>query len=319
MYYISNSIYEEYYCEENFFMPSAVEIILMPTLMILLGYFLKKTNVLKQSDLITLTDIVIYVCLPCMIFINLYNADISHDMLMLPVLGLILNIVLALIAFCYCKARGYSTKTTWTIILAASMMNTGFIGYPVSLGVFGNSGLLNAIFFDLSTTILFISYGIILVKRFGGNRKEVFMNAVKFIPVWAVIFALIFNIFNIPLIPIAENILTYFGDATIALIMLALGLSLDFRGIGKNISDSLVVSVLKLVVSPVIIYLLLGLANIGGMAFNVAILEAGMSTAMNALVLSIMYDLDSDLMASLIFTNIILSLFTLTGIISILT
>jgi len=55
------------------------------------------------------------------------------------------------------------------------------------------------------------------------------------------------------------------------------------------------------------------------MAFNIGLLEAGMSTAMNALVLSIMYDLDSDLMASLIFTNIILSLFTLTGIISLLT
>jgi len=300
-------------------MPSAVEIILMPTLMILLGYFLKKTNVLKQSDRVTLTDIVIYVCLPCMIFMNLYKADISHDMLMLPVLGLILSIILAVMAFIYCRIRGYSEKTTWTIILAVSMMNTGFIGFPVSLGVFGNDGLLNAIFFDLSTTILFISYGMILVKRFGGNRRQVLMNAVKFIPVWAVIIALIFNIFNIELIYVVENILTYFGDATIALIMLALGLSLDFRGIGKNISDSLIVSVIKLVISPIIIYILLRLVNIGGMAFNIGLLEAGMSTAMNALVLSIMYDLDSDLMASLIFTNIVLSLFTLTGIISLLT
>lgn len=299
-------------------MTNPIEVILIPTLMILLGYFLKRQNILKQSDRQMLSNIVIYVCLPAMIFINMYDANISHDMLMLPIVGLMLSFILACLAFAYCKLRGYSKKVTWTIIIAASMMNTGFMGFPITMGVFGNEGFLNAIFFDLSTTTMFIVYGVLLAKEFGGNRKEVIKNAVKFVPLWAVILALIFNVFNIQLFYVADNVLTYFANATIPLIMFAMGLSLDFRNIGKSMSDSLVVSALKLVAAPLLACAVLFLLKMDGMAFNVGVLEAGMSTAMNALVLSITYDLDSDLMSSLIFTNIILSLFTLTALITML-
>lgn len=43
-----------------------------------------------------------------------------------------------------------------------------------------------------------------------------------------------------------------------------------------------------------------------------------MSTAGNALVLAIEYGLDADLMGSLTFTNVVLSVFTLTAIIGFL-
>lgn len=299
-------------------MPSPIEVILIPTVMILLGYLLKTWNILSHDNRETLSDIVIYVCLPSLIFTNMYKANISQDMLILPIAGLLLSFILVMIALAYCRMRGYSRKTTWTIILAVSMMNTGFIGFPVTMGLFGEIGFLNAIFFDLSTTILFIIYGILLAREYGKNRRDVIINTLKFIPLWAVIIALIFNHFNIGLFYVAENVLKYFGEATIPLIMLAVGLNLDFRSIGENLSDSLVVSVIKLVISPIVVCVILSLLNIGGMAFNVGIIEAGMCTAMNALVLSIMYDLDSDLMASLLFTNTILCLFSLSIIISLL-
>lgn len=299
-------------------MPSAIEVILIPTLMILLGFALKQKSFLKKSDRDLLSNIVLYISLPSMIFINLYNANISQDMAMMPIFGLILSVVLAIIAYFYCKMRNYSKKITWTIIIASSIMNTGFIGFPVTLGVYGNPGFLHAVFYDLSTSALIIVYGILLAKEFGGNRKEVIKQSVTFMPVWGVIFALIFNFFNLPLPYIADTILNYFGQSTIPLIMLCLGLSLDFEDIGKNLSDSIVVAFLKLIISPLIMLTLLMLLKINGMAFNVAILEAGMSTAMNALVLAITYDLDADLMGSMIFFNVILSVFTLTAIITLL-
>lgn len=300
-------------------MPSSVEVILIPTIMILLGFLLKKFSILKDNDKQLLTKIVLNIGLPAMIFINLYNADITFDMLELPVIALILSLLLLIIAYAYCKMRGYSKRTTWTIMLASSMMNTGFIGFPVTMGVFGNDGFLHAIFFDLSTTILFIIYGIVLAREFGGSRDEIIKQAVKFIPLWAVICAIIFNIFNISLPYVANSILNYLGDVTIPLIMFSLGLSLDFKYIGQSLQNSLFVSVIKLVISPLLALLLLSLMKITGIAFNVAILEAGMSTAMNALVLSLTYDLDSKLMSSIIFTNVVLSLFTLTYIITCLT
>ena len=138
-------------------------------------------------------------------------------------------------------------------------------------------------------------------------------------PLWAVIFGLIFNILNIPVGYVLDNILSYLSGATIPMIMLALGLSLDFANVGDNLKDSVVVAVIKLMIAPMIVLSLLAILNIGGLAADVAVIEAGMSTAGNALVLAITYDLDKDLMGSIIFTNVVLSVITLTAIISILT
>lgn len=300
-------------------MASPIEVILIPALMILFGFFLKQKSVLKEQDRETLSKIVLYIALPSMIFVNLARANISHEMMFLPILALVLSFILLMISYIYCRIRNYSKKTAWTIMIASSIMNTGFIGFPVILGVFGNEGFLNAIFFDLSTSIMIVIYGVILAKEFAGDWSEVIRNTLTFIPVWAVIFGLIFNVFNIHLFYIAENILNYFAQATIPLIMLAIGLSLDYGNIMECLSDSIFVSIFKLVLAPLIMILLLSLLNIKGMAFNVAIIEAGMSTAGNSLVLAVQYDLDKDLMSSLIFTTVVLSVFTLTLIISLLT
>ncbi len=300
-------------------MASPIEVILIPALMILLGMFLKQRAFLDDNAREILSKIVLYIALPSMIFVNLREANISPNMLLLPILGIATSIILCVIAYIYCRARNYSKRTAWTIMIASSIMNTGFIGFPVSLGVFGNEGFLNALFFDLSTSAMIVIYGVILAKEFGGDRREVIKNTVTFIPLWAVIFGLIFNVFNIPLIYVVENILDYFAQATIPLIMIAIGLSLDYRNIKDYLSDSIAVSTFKLVLAPAIMLVLVSLLNINGMAFNIAILEAGMSTAGNSLVLAVQYDLDADLMSSLIFATVVLSVFTLTVIISLLT
>ena len=301
-------------------MASPIEIILVPALMMLFGFFLKRINLFKESDRDLLVGIVLYIALPAMIFVNLKQAALSPAMLFLPVVGVILSLLLFAIAYVYCRIRDFGEKKTWTILLACALMNTGFIGYPVSLGVFGHAGLSNAIFFDLSTSLMLVVYGIALARKFGGNAREVVKNIITFIPLWAVIFGLAFNALNIVSMGyVLDTVLDYLASATIPLIMLALGLSLDFRNVGKHLSDSIVVAVIKLVISPLIALALLSLLNIRGLPFDVAILEAGMSTAGNALVLTIAYDLDKDLMASMIFTNVVLSVVTLTVIISLLT
>lgn len=299
-------------------MPSPIEIILVPTLMIALGYILKRLDILEAQDSKILSKIVLTVSLPSLIFVNLSTANISSDMLLLPCAAFVLSIISMVISFLFCKSRGYSKVKTWTIMIACAMMNTGFLGFPISLGVFGNEGFLNAIFYDLETTIIFVIFGMVLVSVFGGKRKEVLRQAVGFVPLWAVILALIFNYMNWGYGYVIQTSLDYLGQSTIPLIMISLGLALDFKEIRHSMTDSLFVAFVKLILAPIIIFFILNLINVGGLSFKVAILEAGMSTAMNALVLAITYDLDTKLMSSVIFTNTILALITLTGIITLL-
>ncbi|WP_455645750.1 AEC family transporter [Methanosphaera sp.] len=299
-------------------MASPIEVILIPTVLIIIGYVLKRIGMLKTQDSSTLTKLVTNVSMPALIFVNLSTAQLNLSMIELPIATFIVSISCLVIAYLFCRTRHYSKVKTWTIMLAAAMINTGFIGYPITLGVYGNEGFLRAIFCDLATTMLFVIYGMVLVKEFGGDTRKVIIEGAKFMPFWAVVLGILFGMTNIQLGYVINNVLDYLGQATIPLIMISLGLTLDFRDMRKYLSTTLVVSFIRLVISPVLMFVILTLMGVKGLGFNVAILEAGMSTAMYSLVLSLTYDLDYKLMSSCIFTDIILSLGTLTIIISLL-
>lgn len=299
-------------------MVSPVEIILVPTIMIIIGYIFKRLGILKPQDSNVLSSIVISISMPAMIFLNLSQATIHPNMIILPITSFIISVLCMVLGYMFSKFRGYDKIKTWTIMIAVSMMNTGFIGYPITLGVFGDEGLLNAIFFDMITPVLFVLYGMILVKEFGGDRRRVIKEGLSFMPLWAVVLGFIANMFHFQAGYILSTTLNYLADSTVPLIMLSLGLTINFKNIKESMSDSIFVSAIRLIIAPLIVFVVLGMLSINGMVFNVSVLEAGMSTAMTALVLAITYNLDDKLMSSIILVDVLLSLFTLTMWISLL-
>ncbi len=298
-------------------MVNSIEIILVPTLMILIGMLLKRANVLSRDHSSLLSKIVINISLPSLIFINIASANISHELIYPPIIAFGISLICMLIAIIYSRIRHYSKEKTWTIIILLSLMNTAFIGYPIVLGVFGNEGFLRAIFFDMAIALMFVFFGMMLSTFFGGNKKEVLKNALKFVPLWAVMFGIIFNIFNIPLGYVLKNSLTYLGNSTIPLIMLSLGLTINFADFKSYLSDTIFVSAVRLIVAPLLVYFMLLYLGVDDMILKVSVVESAMPTAMNALVLAITYDLDVELVSSVVFATTILSVLTLPLIIGI--
>lgn len=293
-------------------MTASFEIILVPTIMIMVGLFLKHFNFLNSSDSQVLNKIVVNIALPCLIFINLSKATINPEVMVLPVTAIFLVFTTAVMAYIYSRFRNYSKSTTWTIILASSMMNTAFIGYPVIMGVLGNEGFISSIFYDMAMALMFVLYAMILVGVFGGNKRQVIRDGLTFMPLWAVLFALIFNFFNIELGYVLETSLGYLSQATIPLIMLSLGLTLDLNSVKSNISDTAFILFTRLLFAPILILIIYKALDIQSLIYNVAVLDSAMPIAMNCLVLSINYDLDNELMASAIFLSTILCVVTLT-------
>jgi len=292
-------------------MASSFEIILVPTLMILVGMLLKRLNILKEGDGAALSKIVLNITLPSLIFVNLSKASINNELLVLPITAIFIVLVTMAIAYIYSRIMSYSKATTWTIIIASSMMNTAFIGYPVIMGVLGNEGFVTSIFYDMVIAVMFVVFGMILVSQFGGNKRQVLKNGITFMPLWAVILGLLFNLFNIPLGYVIGNSLDYLSQATIPLIMLSLGLKISFSQISDKLKDTVFILSLRLLIAPLIVIMVLKFFNVTGLIYSVAVLDTAMPIAMNALVLSITYDLDNQLMASVIFSSTILCLITL--------
>jgi auxin efflux carrier (AEC) len=299
---------------------NSIETIIPIIIMIAIGYFFKRIGVLKADNAIALNKIVINIAIPSLIFLAIYDIDLSILPVITPIpfICIFIGVLSGLIAYVFATIKKYPKKTRWSIVLTAAMFNSGFLGYPIVLGVFGVEGLVRAVFYDLGSMILFISFGVLLLLIYGGKYTTILKRALIFPPLLSVALALILNFINIDVGFIVSNTLDYLSGAAIPLIMISLGLSLEFRGIKENIGAVFSVSIIKLIIAPLIASIIVLVLGMGSLERQVTIIEAAMPSAMLSLVLAITYDLDIKTTAACIFASTILSLITIPLILLIL-
>ncbi len=291
---------------------NSVETIMAIIVMIAIGYLLRKIGILDSEDSQTLNKIVINLSIPSLIFLAMYTADLSNikSLALIPFICILLGTISGIIGYLFAKANGYSCKTLWSIIITSSMVNSGFLGYPVILSVFGTQGLIRAIFYDMGSIMLFIGFGILFMLIFKSKSSDIIKTAFLFPPLWGVLFGIIFNLLNIE-IGLFKNIIEFLSGAAIPLIMISLGLSLQARDVKGYFGAASFVSIIRLVFAPLIALVLVYLMGIGGLERSVIIVEAAMPSAMLSLVLAINYDLDVDAVVASIFLTTVFSMVTI--------
>ena len=281
--------------------------ILSIILMIGLGYFLKRIDFLSEEFIDPLNKLVMYILLPCMIFSAISTADLT----LLPKLGILPFVIIA-------SSAVTGIVTLWSVLVTIMIANTGFMGYPVNLGVYGQEGFIRAIFSDIATLCIFLMLSFILVLKFGGNTKTALKKIVLFPTLWAVILGLLFNFLNIQIGPVFENTINYLGQGTIPLIMIVLGLSIEFDGISRSKSMIAFTSLMKLVFFPAVAFLVASSLGLVDLQFKVSIIEAAMPSGMMSLLLAITYKLNHELTSDCVFINTVISLITLPLIMALL-
>ena len=293
---------------------NAIEItILSIILMIALGYVLKRIDFLSVNDIDTINNIVIYILLPCMIFSALYSADLSSisQLGILPFIILASSFITGFFSYFILKRFNLSDKQLWSVLITVMIANTGFMGYPVNLGIYGNEGFLRAIFCDIATMFIFLFLSFALVLKFGGSVRSAVKKIALFPPLWAIIFGISLNLVNLPIGPVLDNTINYLGNGAIPLIMLSLGVSIDLQGIKRSKSMIIFTSIMKLLFFPFIAFLIVSFLGLVDLQYNVSIVEAAMPSGMLSLILAITYKLDFELSSDCILINTVISLVTL--------
>ena len=288
-------------------------IIVSIIVMILIGVLSKKIGLLKEKDVETLNNIVINIALPCMIFNALYTADVSllPKLSILTVYILITSLIVGILTYSLLHFLGWERKKIWSLVTVVVLGNTGFLGYPITHGIFGNEGMIRAVFCDISTSILFILLSFILILIFDGELKVAIKKILTFLPLWAVVLGILFNIYSIPITPIGSTVVGYLAGATIPLIMISLGLSLKLEGLKYHFKEVGLASIIKLLIYPLIALGVLSLLNITGFEHTIGFIEATMSSAMLGMVIAVTYRLDWELTSDCIFTTTLFSLITI--------
>jgi auxin efflux carrier (AEC) len=299
---------------------NSTETILAIILLILIGYIAKRIGLLKSEDSFTLNKIVINIAIPSLIFLAMFNADLSNLNILLPItlICIITGSLCGFLVYIFSRARGYSKKTKWTLVGTSTLFNSGFLGYPVVLGIFGATGLVRAVFYDMGSTILFLSLGILFILIFGGKYTSIIKRTVLFPPLWGIILGILANLLHLNPGFIPLDVLKYLSGAAIPLIMISLGLSLEAGDLKDYFGAASFVTLTRLIISPMIAILLVYLLGLHGLEGTVTVVEAGMPSAMLSLVLAASYDLDVNAAAACIFLSTVVSMITLPILISII-
>jgi hypothetical protein len=204
---------------------------------VFLGWVLGR--VLPQQVPILIGNFLFWIGVPISIIAFLRKADLSGGIWIAPVAAWVAILLGARLALLWLekKNKGAEAPTTkGSFILAAMVGNTGYLGFPIILALVGEKYFGWALFYDMLGSLPgAYGLGVVLAARFGkgidGYGKLLQSLAIN-PALWSLGFGLVFR--QIPLPPLAENILTglAWGVLYLALILIGMRLS-QLRSWGK--------------------------------------------------------------------------------------
>lgn len=223
--------------------------------LMLTGYLLAKKKIFSEEATFAINRFIVYLSCPCMIVQKLANLEMKGALAKEFIIMLMLSVGLLYIGFVLCylyaKARRYPREISNVAELAMNSPNNAFMGFPVALLFFGDTGLFFMIAHNIALNIYFFSLGVAVMKRnerdernsrkvqrfglrqLGRLAAELLTNANIIASIVGMIICLVG--INLPE-PITEY-LSYVGSVTIPMAMIYIGTSLaksDLKAIIKN-------------------------------------------------------------------------------------
>ncbi|HEU5012324.1 MAG TPA: AEC family transporter [Roseiflexaceae bacterium] len=293
-----------------------VEVLLPVIVVVGCGYALRRTLPL---DLRSLNRVSLYVLSPALIFVTLIRIDVTGGEAV-RVAGLSVLLIFALGALTLLCARPLrlNRPTVSALLLAIMFMNAGNYGLPTARFAFGEDGFQRALLFYLPQTILSQVMAIVIAQAGSGDWKIAVQRIFRMPQVYAAAAGLLLRFSGLKLEGRTDALGGIFSgfvlmsEATLPLLLLLLGMQLA-QGVAIEERGLTTMAVgLRLLASPL---LALGLALLLGMddlSLRVAVLEAGMPTAVNMVLFSLEFDARPRFVAGVTVASTLLSLATLT-------
>ena len=277
------------------------------------GFLAHKLGYLGDKTDQGLCRLILGITMPCLILGSVSSGDT------LPSAGEILSILkvaavyygLGFLAAAFVpRLLGGTAKQqgVWRYSLVFS--NMAFIGYPVSVALFGQEALFYAVILVLPFNLLAYSLGPLMLA---GQAKFRWQQLTSPCIVTSVI-ALIVALGHLSMPALAGECLNFVGNMTTPLSLLVVGSLLADLPFGRAFTSLRlwILAALRLLVLPAVLWLLLKWTGIGTpLVANIAVILMAMPTALNGSMLAMEYGGDTECMAQSIFLTTLMSILTI--------
>ncbi len=211
-------------------------IFLLSLTIIIIGYILKKLNIVSEENGKVIAKLVFNVTLPALIISVVSSIEIT------PSLGLI-----TLISICYCIPiivlalilfRRYPKEVKGLTFMALIGFNVVHFAYPLIQGIWNEEGLKYIAMFDIGNAVVIFVICYILGLIYSPHNtykdkkelvKNISLKIVKSAPIMSYVIALILKLLNIEFPIFVSDLLDIFSRANMALTLLLLGIFLNFK------------------------------------------------------------------------------------------
>ncbi len=265
----------------------------MMFLLILTGYLLRRFGCITDAGKKCITDVLLYAILPCNI-IKAFTTDLGsehwRDFAILLAVAIFVQIMALFICrFLYGMMRP-GEKEVYQYATVCS--NSGFLGNPLSEGVFGATGLLYASVFLLPQRVVMWTAGVSYFTK-ETDKKKAYKKILLHPSMIATYLGFLIMILHLTLpAPVYKAVLSL-SNCTTAMTMMYIGtilVGVDFKHLVT--AKQLYYNLIRLVLMPLVVYIGCHLLKIDPLITGVSVLLTSMPAGSTTSLLAAKYEAD---------------------------
>jgi len=284
-------------------MSSIIFSILSIYIFIVIG-FIAKMSFKEQIDDKTITLINVYFLQVFLTFWGLLVKPIDITLLYAPSIYLLIVAVVLIVSAFVAKLLFEDKKEYSIATVAAIIGNTGNLGIPINIAIFGEESIPYTTVVNLVNVFVVYTIGVFYYSRGSFDTKTSLKNIVKIPILWAAIIAILLSYFGYKPDGIILNTLMMGAYASMTMQLFLFGIYLYGTKI-KEISKTLVIWVLtfKFILLPAIAFLVLINIDLEPMIKGIIFIELMMPLAVANVNLASLYDCKPRVVTALVFIS----------------
>ncbi len=280
-------------------------------ILILIGFIAQKKF---NMDVRTFSKINMYIFVPAIIFKNIYKTEVTWQLFGTILLYLLIIFIgMFFLGMGIGRLLNYPRGIRNAFTNSILFFNAGNYGLPVAEIAFQSNPLATTaqIFIMVIQTILMNSFGVFQSAAGRSENRQALKNAIMMPAMYVLILVVIIKILNIEIPVFLMTPVENLSKGFIPVALLTLGVQLSEVKISKRIKDILISSFIRLLLAPVIGYIIVNLMGVEGILAKVLILGVATPTAVNIAIIAREFDNEPEYASQIVFVSTLLSVITI--------
>jgi hypothetical protein len=253
--------------------------------------FLAKSSFKEKIDDKTITIINVYFFQVFLTFWGLLLHPVDITLLYAPSLYLLITFIILLVSATLAKKIFYEKKEYSIATVAALIGNTGNLGIPLCIAIFGEESIPYTTIINLMNVFVVYTIGVFYYSRGSYDVKTSLLNIVKLPILWAALLAILLSLFGYRPDSVILNTLMMGAYASMTMQLFLFGIYMYSAEI-KEINKRLVIWIvsLKFLIIPALTFVILLFIPISATLKGILFLELLMPLAVANVNIASLYD-----------------------------